>query len=148
MADIIRRIYKDMIKESPKTTEDNRIKLFRDRVKKAYSNTKSHIIVVDPITLQPIVSKASLPSEGYYKKFGKKTPIKIESMNKKDASIPKLFNKKVCSPGKVKSVLTGRCIKEKSVKVCPPGKVRNPFTGRCVKVKSSPKKVKKTKSKV
>ena len=139
MADILRGIYKDMAKKTPKNSQEQRIKLFRDRIKKAYSVNKRGIIVVDPLTLEPISSKRSIPSEGNYKKLNNSI-LKIESLVKKD--IPVLFNKKVCSPGKVKSILTGRCVKEKPKKVCPKGKIINPLTGRCVKAKTSSKKVK------
>jgi hypothetical protein len=144
MADTLRGIYKDMIKESDKKTSNQRIKLFKDRVKKAYSVNKRDIVVVDPITLQPIITKKSLPSEGAYKKLNMAI-LKIESLVKKSSSAPKLFNKKVCSPGKVRSILTGKCIKEKPKKVCPKGKIMNPLTGRCVKTKTSSKKVKAVK---
>ena len=132
MADLIRQVYKDMVSSNKLTGSDKELKLFRDRIRNARSPMRRQIIVVDPITLQPIKSTVSLKSQGNYKKLNS---IKILSSEKKP--LPKLFNKKECSPGKIKSVLTGKCIRDPKLKrSCPIGKVVNPKTGRCIKIKT------------
>jgi hypothetical protein len=47
-------------------------------LKQSTTSTKRKILVVDPITLKPMVGVASLPTKGYYKKFtANKMPKKI-----------------------------------------------------------------------
>lgn len=117
------------------------------------SSVHKKIIVIDPLTLQPISSLKSPISKGNFMKF-KVTPYpfdlkikKITSLIKKKKSkspqLPKLplsltknskLLKKPCKSGYKRNQITGRCNKIKvvrTIKVCPEGKILK--KGRCVK---------------
>ena len=118
---------------------------FRERLAAANeeTNTKRQLVVLDPITHQPIKAVPSMASKGEYKKYSLVNEVsnKILFGGQAIKKIPDLFVKKPCPPGKIVNPKTGRCIKEKkkvdtvAKKPCPPGKIVNPKTGRCIKEK-------------
>lgn len=94
------------------------------------SKSVRKIIIIDPLTLQPIRASQSLPSKGYFKKFSPKIKIK-EKERLRDSKLQKLGP---CAPGKIRNSITGKCrtIKLKKVtKVCPDNKILK--NGRCVR---------------
>jgi len=96
------------------------------------SSTKSvrKIIIIDPLTLQPIKASQSLPSKGYFKKFSPN--FKARQVNRlRDSKLKKLGP---CAPGKIRNSITGKCrnIKLKKItKICPDNKILK--NGRCIR---------------
>lgn len=97
-----------------------------------FSKTPSirKVIIIDPLTLQPIRGSMSLPSKGHFKKF---IPA-IQKHTKPRIRESKLKRLPKCPEGKIRNSITGKCRKiklKKTTKVCPENKILK--RGRCVR---------------
>lgn len=124
--------------DSPRTSSDKKIKSFVDKIRdanKKSSGKNRKIVLIDPITFKPIISRLSKPSNGEYKKINNISPgnMKLQGLNVKKLSKelqkipPGLFEPKVSSK-KPKA-------RPQKLKPCKENQVRNPKTNRCVKIK-------------
>ena len=99
-------------------------------IRPRFRNTERKVVVIDPLTLQPIRASQSLPSKGVFTKFSPK--FKAHQKNRlRESYLLKLGE---CAPGKIRNSITGKCrtIKlKKTTKICPEGKILK--NGRCVK---------------
>lgn len=124
--------------DSPKTSSDKKIKSFVEKIRdanKKSSGKNRKIVLIDPITFKPIISRLSKPSNGEYKKINNISPVnmKLNGLNVKKLS--KELKKIPLGLFEPKPDIKKPKTRKQNLKPCKENQVRNPKTNRCVKIK-------------